>query len=109
MGVDNSFQNKEWSYWANKMLYWRDFMSTTNKSNFFNSKKQFFRVILTFNIQVLLHRVCHPKKKMEWPDWPEIFDFIVRQKQLSDTDKVPYIRMDLKGHAKAAKSGLGFN
>ena len=46
---------------------------------------------------------------MEWPEWAELFDVIVHQKRLSDTEKTHYLKISLTGQAKAAISGLGFS
>ena len=46
---------------------------------------------------------------LEWPEWCELFDVIVHQKKLSDTEKMQYLKTSLTGQAKAAISGLGFS
>ena len=46
---------------------------------------------------------------LEWPEWAELFDVIVHQKRLGDTDKMQYLKISLTGQAKAAISGLGFS
>ena len=45
----------------------------------------------------------------ECPEWAELFDVIVYQKRLSDTEKMQYLKISLTGQAKAAISGLGFS
>ena len=46
---------------------------------------------------------------LEWPEWCELFDVILHQKKLSDTEKLQYLKTSLTGQAKAAISGLGFS
>ena len=46
---------------------------------------------------------------LEGPEWCELFDVIVHQKKLSDTEKMQYLKTSLTGQAKAAISGLGFS
>ena len=46
---------------------------------------------------------------LEWPEWCELFDVIVHQKKLSDSEKMQYLKTSLTGQAKTAISGLGFS
>ena len=46
---------------------------------------------------------------LEWPEWAELFDVIVHQKRLSNTEKMQYLKISLTGQAKAAICGLGFS
>ena len=49
---------------------------------------------------------------LEWPEWPEwsgLFDVVVHQMQISDTEKTHYLKTSLTGQAKAAISGMGFS
>ena len=46
---------------------------------------------------------------MEWPDWAEIFNVLVPQKRLSDTEKMQYLKVNLMAQAKAAIPRLGFS
>ena len=46
---------------------------------------------------------------LEWPEWSGLFDVVVHQKPISDTEKIQYLKTSLKGQAKAAISGMGFN
>ena len=46
---------------------------------------------------------------LEWLEWCELFEVIVHQKKLSDTEKMEYLKTSLAGQAKAAISGLGFS
>ena len=46
---------------------------------------------------------------LEWSEWAELFDVIVHQKRLSDTEKMQYLKISLTGQAKAAIYGLGFS
>ena len=46
---------------------------------------------------------------LEWPQWAELFDAVLHQKRLSDTEKMQYLKIILPGQAKAAISGLGFS
>ena len=41
-------------------------------------------------------------------EWAELFDVILHQKWLSDTEKMQYLKVGLTGQAKAAIFGLGF-
>ena len=46
---------------------------------------------------------------LEWPEWSGLFDVVVHQKRISDTEKMQYLKTSLTGQAKAAKSGMGFS
>ena len=46
---------------------------------------------------------------LEWPEWSGLFDFVVHQKPISDTEKMQYRKTSLMGQAKAAISGMGFS
>ena len=46
---------------------------------------------------------------LEWPEWSGLFDVVVHQKPVSDTEKMPYLKTSLTGQAKAAISGTGFS
>ena len=46
---------------------------------------------------------------LEWPEWSGLFDVVVHQKQISDTEKMQYLKTSLTGQAKAAISGMGFS
>ena len=46
---------------------------------------------------------------LDWPECAELFDVIVHQKRLNDTEKMQYLKISLTGQAKAAISGLGFS
>ena len=46
---------------------------------------------------------------LDWPEWAELFDVIVHQKRLSDTEKIQYLKISLTGQAKVTISGLGFS
>ena len=47
---------------------------------------------------------------LKWPEWAELFNVIVHQKRLSDTEKMHYLKISPTGQAKAAISGgLGFS
>ena len=46
---------------------------------------------------------------LEWPEWAEIFNFIVNQNRLSDSEKMQYLKISLTGQSNAAISGLGFS
>ena len=60
---------------------------------------------------------CLPKLKLtefsgdplEWPEWSGLFDVVVHQKPISDTEKMQYLKTSLTGQAKAAISGIGFS
>ena len=43
------------------------------------------------------------------PEWAELFDVIVHQKQLSDTEKMQYLKSSLTDQSKVAISELGFS
>ena len=40
------------------------------------------------------------RRPLEWPEWAELFDFIVNQIRLSDTEKTQYIKIRLTGQEK---------
>ena len=44
---------------------------------------------------------------LEWPEWSGIFDVVVHQKSISDTEKMQYLKTSLTGQAKTAISGMG--
>ena len=44
---------------------------------------------------------------LEWPEWSGLFDVVVHQKPISDTEKMQYLKTSLTGYAKAAISGMG--
>ena len=44
-----------------------------------------------------------------WPEWSGLFDVVVHQKPISDTEKMQYLKTSLTGQAKAATSGIGFS
>ena len=46
---------------------------------------------------------------LEWPEWSGLFDVVVHQKSISDTEKMPYLMTSLTGQAKAAISGMRFS
>ena len=46
---------------------------------------------------------------LEWPDRSGLFDVIVHQKPISDTEKMQFLKTSLTGQAKAAISGMGFS
>ena len=46
---------------------------------------------------------------LEWPEWSGLFDVVVHQKPISDTEKMQYLNTSLTGQAKAAMSGMGFS
>ena len=46
---------------------------------------------------------------LEWPEWSRLFDVAVRQKPISETEKMQYLKTSLMGQAKAATSGVGFS
>ena len=46
---------------------------------------------------------------LEWPEWSVLFDVVVHQKPISDTEKMQYFKTSLTGQAKAAISGMGFS
>ena len=46
---------------------------------------------------------------LEWPEWSGLFDVVVHQKPISDTEKMQYLETRLTGHAKSAISGMGFS
>ena len=46
---------------------------------------------------------------LEWPEWSSLFDVVVHQKPISDTEKMQYLKTSLTGQAKAAISGIGFS
>ena len=45
---------------------------------------------------------------LEWQEWSGLFDVVVHQKPISDTEKMQYLKTSLMGQAKAALSGMGF-
>ena len=46
---------------------------------------------------------------LAWPEWSGLFDVVVHQKPISDTEKMKYLKTSLTGQAKAAISGIGFS
>ena len=46
---------------------------------------------------------------LEWPEWSGLFDVVVHQKPISDTEKMQYLKTSLTDQAKAAISGMGFS
>ena len=46
---------------------------------------------------------------LEWPDWSGLFDVVVHQKPISDTEKLQYLKTSLTGQAEAAISGMRFS
>ena len=46
---------------------------------------------------------------LEWPEWSGLFDVVVHQKPINDTEKMQYLKTSLTGQAKAAISGMGFS
>ena len=46
---------------------------------------------------------------LEWPEWSGLFDVVVHQKPISDTEKMQYLKTIVMGQAKAAISGMGFS
>ena len=46
---------------------------------------------------------------LEWPEWSGVFDVVVHQKQITDTEKMQYLKTSLTGQAKDAISGMGFS
>ena len=49
------------------------------------------------------------EEPLEWPEWAELFDVIVNQKLLNDSEKIQSLKISLTGQAKAAIAGLGFS
>ena len=43
---------------------------------------------------------------LEWPEWSGLFDVVVHQKPISDTEKMQYLKTSLTGQAKATISGM---
>ena len=46
---------------------------------------------------------------LKWPEWSGLFDVVVHQKPISDTEKMQYLKTGLTGRAKAEISGMGFS
>ena len=46
---------------------------------------------------------------LEWPEWSGLFDIVVHQKPVSDTEKMQYLKTGLTGQAKVAISGMAFS
>ena len=46
---------------------------------------------------------------LEWAEWSGLFDVVLHQKPISDTEKMQYLKNSLTGQAKAAISGMGFS
>ena len=46
---------------------------------------------------------------LEWQEWSGLFDVVVHQKSISDTEKMQYLKTSFTGQAKAAISGMGFS
>ena len=46
---------------------------------------------------------------LEWPEWSGLFDVVVHQKPISDTEKMQPLKTSLTGQAKAAISGMEFS
>ena len=46
---------------------------------------------------------------LEWPEWSGLFEVVVHQKPISDTEKMQYLNTSLTGQAKAAILGMGFS
>ena len=46
---------------------------------------------------------------LEWPEWSGLFDVVVHQKPISDTEKIQYLKTCFTGQEKAAISGMGFS
>ena len=46
---------------------------------------------------------------LEWPEWSGLFDVVVHQKPIRNTEKMQYLKTSLTGQAKAAISGMGFS
>ena len=46
---------------------------------------------------------------LEWLEWSGLFDVVVHQKPISDTEKMHFLKISLTGQAKAAISGMGFS
>ena len=46
---------------------------------------------------------------LEWPEWSGLFDVVVHQKSISDTEKMQYLKNSLTSKAKEAISGMGFS
>ena len=44
-----------------------------------------------------------------WPEWSSLFDVVVHQKPISDTEKMQWLKTSLTGQTKAAISGMGFS
>ena len=63
------------------------------------------------------YRALVPKQKLtefpgallKWPDWPGIFNVVIHQKQISDSERMQYLKTSLKGQARAAISETGFS
>ena len=46
---------------------------------------------------------------LEGPEWSSLFDVVVHQKPISDSEKMLYLKTSLTGQAKAAIPGMGFS
>ena len=46
---------------------------------------------------------------LECPEWSGLFDVVVHQKPISDTEKMQYLKTSVMGQAKAAISAIGFS
>ena len=46
---------------------------------------------------------------LESPEWSGLFDVVVHQKPISDTEKIKYLKTSLTVQAEAAISGMGFS
>ena len=46
---------------------------------------------------------------LEWPEWSGLFDFVLHQKPISDTERMQYLKTSLTGQAIVAISGMGFS
>ena len=46
---------------------------------------------------------------LERPEWSGLFDVVVHQKAITDTEKMQYLKTSLTGQAKAAISGMDFS
>ena len=46
---------------------------------------------------------------LEWQEWSGLFDVVVQQKLISNTENIQYLKTSLSGQAKSAISGMGIS
>ena len=46
---------------------------------------------------------------LEWPEWSGLFDVVVHQKPINDTEKMQYLKTSLTGQSRAAISVMGLS